>query len=158
MWITACDATILFMSPSSINVCKTEQYKLLSWTLFLSDSYRDYIISGFMLYFISMLTWGFSFYMSFFLNTALCVDLMIVLSNPFKPVENRTSIYLIVSIVMTLAIYVLTVIAVKHEDLDPDAFDVEYILLFIPVLVFCLAAVISSVYAFYKLRSPGISD
>ena len=158
MWITACDATILFMSPSSVNVCRTEQYKLLSWTLFFSDSYRDYIISGFILYVLSMIIWYSAFYMSFFLNTALCVDLMIVLSNPFKPVENRTSIYLTVSTMATVAIYFISYIAVMHEDLDPNAIDVEYVLVFVPVVVFCLAAVISSVYAIYKLRSPGISN
>ena len=142
------------MSPSSISLCEVEFFKLLSWTLFFSESYRYYIISGFLLYFLSFVVFYFSFYMSFFLNTALCVDLMIVLSNPFKPVESRTSIYLTVSTVLSLVIYVLSVLIVIYQ----TALELEFVLTFIPVMTFCIAAVVSSIYAFYKLRSPGISD
>ena len=142
------------MYPYSISLCEVEFFKLLSWTLFFSENYRDYIISGYSLYFLSFVTWYFSFFMSFFLNTALCVDLMIVLSNPFKPVENRTLTYLIVSTVLALAIIVLNFIIVK----DQYALTMGYVLTFIPVMTFCLAAVVSSIYAFCKLRSPGISS
>ena len=102
------------MYSYSINLCELGFFKVLSWTLFFSESYRNYIISGYLLYFLSFVVWYFSFFMSFFLNTALCVDLMIVLSNPFKPVENRTPIYFIVSTVLSLAIIVINFILLGY--------------------------------------------
>ena len=40
MWITLCDATMVMSSTGINSICRAETYKLLSATMFFSQSYQ----------------------------------------------------------------------------------------------------------------------
>ena len=94
--------------------------------------------------------------MSFLLNSALCIDLVRVLWNPFKSTDNRSTKYL--AICGTLTACALTGLNISYYILDSVTFaKVGTVIQFLPVVIFSVCAIFSFSYALYKLNRPGIS-
>ena len=154
MWISVFDATLLQMDYSSLKVCESYQIDLLTRTMYFSSSLQDKAKAIRILYHNCNFLFQFSYYMTFYLNSALCLDLIITLSSPFKSAEKRTDIYVGVSTVLSLLCLGILSSETVHNRI-PWLY-ISNVLL--PIVAFVALAIVSTTYAMYKLCRPGISD
>ena len=92
--------------------------------------------------------------MTFLFNSALCLDLILVLHSPFKSAEARTPKYFWFCLIVTVATWLCTG---PYLFIPPYGVLWDYIQC-LNVIVFMAAAFLSGIYATYKLTQPGISS
>ena len=97
------------------------------------------------------LVFSIAFNLTFWFNAALCWDLILVLRDPFKSADGRLKKYVIIIIGQ------LIMCAVILKPLQANMKYSEFLIVFdiytwIPIGVFIVSAIISAVYAVYKLR------
>ena len=157
MYLTAVDATLIMtMQFDFTMLCSYKSYKLLTWTLFFKANHIAYYRTVRILSMAQFLQSVLAFCMSFFLNAALCLDLILVLKDPFKSCEKRAPYYLLGSFAISVT-FVISLL-VGSFVLDEGHFNIlrEVEQSFV-ILAFVLAAIVSAIYAFTKLSRPGIS-
>ena len=92
--------------------------------------------------------------MTFLFNSALCLDLILVLHSPFKSAEARTPKYFWFCLIVTVATWLCTG---PYLFIPPYGVLWDYIQC-ANVIVFMASALLSGIYATYKLTQPGISS
>ena len=150
MYITFCDCIVQMSYINFARICEFKLYKLFSWTFFFSQSpqaqYASIAIllqSGYALWFISL-------NMTFMFNSALCLDLILVLHSPFKSAEARTPKYFWFCSIVTVATWICTR-PFFHILPYEDFLKLLDLILFVSVVVFMASALLSGIYATYKL-------
>lgn len=97
--------------------------------------------------------------MTICLNACLAIDLILMIRNPFLSKEKRMSVFLWSSITLSITIGSATTITSDYEKLQerfvPDWWVMGSIYVFI--LAYFIISIFSIVYAFKRLRKPGIS-
>ena len=139
---------ITFWCVSARNIgCEAKTYYLLSYTLFFSGSEYDLFRSIYNIYNFKLFLQGFSYMSYLMLNIFLCVDLVLIIRNPFGSKEKRVKFYFITSHLVAIfaAILFLTT--------DAAASIFQLIMMF----VYLFGAAMSIVYCFRRLRSTGLS-
>ena len=150
MYITVCDASLLVVQQGNLAICDHKQYKLFAWTVFWSNDDDYQILSLAILVISNAVQFFLSFCMSFFLNSSLCLDLILVLHNPFKSAEKRLPLYVWASFVGALTMLTLEVLLLWAG--SAYAAWISDILVFAPVSAFFVSAVFSVGYAAVKLH------
>ena len=126
---------------------------LLSWTIYFGASDEQLVKAT------SLLIGTTDFFavtftsMSLCLNTALCIDLILMVRYPFDKKENRVIVYLVVSGVISVLIAFGTVIFT----LSPALVGTGILLQAIVTSVFVITFVTSVCYTCSKLSGPGMS-
>ena len=151
MYITFCDCLVQMSYINFARLCEFEAYKLLSATLFFSQTPQAQFTSLALLLESGYAIWWLSLNMTFFFNSALCLDLILVLNSPFKSAEARTPKYFWIVPIVTILIW-LGARPFYHTLEYEEFLQLLDYLAFMPVVIFMVSALLSAIYATYKLR------
>ena len=147
MYITFCDHLVQMSYINVARICDFKVYKLFSWTLFFSQTPQAQYTSLAIMLQSGYAIWWISLNMTFLFNSALCLDLILVLHSPFKSAEARTPKYFWFCLIVTVATWLCTG---PYLYIPPYGVLWDYIQC-LNVLVFMASALLSGIYASYKL-------
>ena len=134
-------------------VCLFHQNSLLSWTLYFGAT--DYDMVRATAFLVASSDWFaiVAMSMSICLNTALCVDLILMVRYPFNNKESRIYLYLGVSLLISIITGIFAVFVAYNLVL----LWVGALIQIIVTSLFVISFIGSICYTYSKLRGPGMS-
>lgn len=127
--------------------CKWKTYDLFSWTVYFSNEPYDQFNAVFHIYQAKLAIQGFSYTAYLMLNMFICLDLFLVIRNPFGSKTKRMEFYYLVSYSVSF------IMALFFAYFDTAASYMQVILMF----TYILAAFSSLIFCFRRLNSTGLS-
>ena len=140
---------ITFWCISTHNIgCQWKTYYLLSATLNFSESQFNHFRAIYGIYQMKLVIQGFSYMSYLMLNLFLCVDLVLIIRNPFGSKERRVKFYYITS----YSVGFFTAILFLTTDAAASFF--QLLIMFI----YLALAVLSIFFCIRRLKSTGLSN
>lgn len=127
--------------------CKWKTYDLFSWTVYFSNEPYDQFNAVLQIYQAKLAIQGFSYTAYLMLNMFICLDLFLVIRNPFGSKTKRMEFYYLVSYSVSF------IMALFFAYFDTAASYMQVILMF----TYILAAFSSLIFCFRRLNSTGLS-
>jgi len=139
--------------------CKLHLPDLFAYTITGETSSLHRVDNLWIIFQSNLLQGGFLWYLSFFLNIALCVDLILMIKYPFSPKESRMWKYLLICYLLSIgpgsSYFYLNLH--EYEGVKRSVALMQGFVTFACMIAFIFFAVFSITYAFMKLAQPGIS-
>ena len=138
---------LLFMEPY---ICLLDLHKLLSYTMFFKSSDDNLLfVTREMAYSYNTMV-IFCYVLSLNLNICVCIDMVLMIKNPFTKQMTRMKPYLFFSFVGAVVAVAIQLLAKENDKVN------QSIELFV-FIIFATAGVISTFTAFQMVRKPGVS-
>ena len=154
MWNALAESLFQMLLVMQFWVCRLELNRIFAYTVyFKTDKYHVLKASNVLWTSCNFLS-NFFYSASLMLNFWLCIDLILMIRNPFAPKEKRVMWYYFATIVWSLCqAYVFS----TKVELNTWQFWADDFLAGFGIVSLFVAYIISTVYACRKLRGPGIS-
>jgi len=153
MWVALFESAFQFTSIATFYICRLRLAHLFSYTVYYTlDPYLEAKSTGILLL-SGIFICAFTLIISVLLNTALCVDLILMVRYPFEDKESRVKKYVLISVLLAITPTYLLTFHPNNTKLPRIGAGIVVIY----VVNFVCFFAISVCYTFNKLRGPGFS-
>jgi hypothetical protein len=135
-----------------------------SWTCYFSTDPSSYDTATKVLTYSNDFSFQYFSLLTLFLNSCLCIDLILTLKSPFTPAKNRMAVYLASSAVLCIPLTYLTMSSLDVTDDENHEIeqlvidkDLSNLILCSLLSLYLLIAIYSCIFASRRLDRKGIN-